>query len=157
MNTWFRGRFEIRIDEKGRLRMPSVLRNTHSKDNQVVITNGQFRGQRCLDLYTLDSWKKLENRIAKLPSLKTEVQIFQRFYLSGAQETVYDGNGRILLTLSARKYANLDTNIVLVGMGEKIEIWSKSSWDRLYESLAGDFEESLHQIAKIESKMEDDD
>lgn len=137
--------------------MPSVLRNTHTKDDQVVITNGQFNGQRCLDLYTLESWKKLENRIAKLPSLKTEVQIFQRFYLSGAQETEYDGQGRLLLSPTARKYASLDTNIVLVGMGEKIEIWSKPNWDRLYESLAGDFEESLRQIAQLESKSEDKD
>ena len=103
------------------------------------------------------SWKKLENRIARLPSLKPEVQIFQRFYLSGAQEVEYDGQGRLLLSPTSRKYASLDTNIVLVGMGEKIEIWSKPSWDRLYESLAGDFEESVQQIAQLESKMRDED
>lgn len=155
MQVWFRGRFEIRIDEKGRLRMPTALRETHSKDSQIVITNGLFRGQHCLDAYTLSAWEKLENRISKLSSLKTEVQIFQRFYLSGAQESDYDKQGRILLPPALRKYAGIDTNIVLVGMGEKLEIWSKSAWDRLYESLANDFEESLHQIAQLESKSEE--
>lgn len=155
MDTWFRGRFEIRIDDKGRVRMPSLLRSTHSRDQNIVITTNLVEGQKCLDIYTLASWDKLEKRIAKLPSLKKEVQAFQRFYLSGAQTLEYDSHGRVLVPPSLRKYAGLESNIVLVGMGEKIEVWSHSTWGRLYEGLSKNFEETLQLVAELDSEKKE--
>lgn len=155
MSVKFRGRFEVRIDDKGRMRMPATLKNTHIKDNQVVITNGQFQGLKCLDLFTLKSWEKLEDKISEFSTLDRHVQNFQRFYLSGAQAVDYDSSGRLLLPPQLRKYAGLDTNIVLVGMGDKIEIWSQSIWNRLYEGLAENFEETLGRLAQLESDRGD--
>ena len=85
MTTHFRGRFEIKVDPKFRLILPAPFREVVklSSDSRMVITNSQYQGKRCLDVYPFAEWKKLETRISKLPQLKVEVQNFQRFYLSG--------------------------------------------------------------------------
>jgi MraZ protein len=153
METLFRGRFEIKTDEKGRLRIPTLLRT--SRDHGLVITNNLFQGQKCLDLYTLTGWEKLEKRISKLPSLKAEVQAFQRFYMSGAQTLEFDTQGRILIPPTLRKYAGLTNEIVLVGMGEKIEIWNETVWERLYEGLAENFEETQQRVAQLDSEKKE--
>ena len=115
METLFRGRFDVRVDDKGRFRMPTALRNSHSpkdtKNNQLLVTNNLVQGQRCLDIYTQSAWLRLENRIARLPNLKAEVQAFQRFYLSGAQLMEYDKNGRVLMPPSLRKYARASLSL----------------------------------------------
>ena len=97
MSTHFRGRFEIKVDPKFRLTLPAVFREVlkDTADSRMIVTNSQYQGKRCLDVYPFHEWKKLENRIAQLPQLKVEVQNFQRFYLSGGHPVESDANSRI--------------------------------------------------------------
>jgi MraZ protein len=151
MSTHFRGRFEIKVDPKFRLILPAPFRETvkDSSDSRMVITNSQYQGKRCLDVYPFAEWKKLENRIAKLPQLKVEVQNFQRFYLSGGHPVESDANSRLLIPPTLRSYANIQSDIVLVGFANKFEIWALETWNTLFDNMAQDFGNTLASIADL--------
>ncbi len=148
MADHFRGQFEIKMDSKGRMVVPSPVRET--LDGNAVLTNAVYMGSHCLDVYSSNSWNALEQRISKLNPLKTEVQSFQRFYLSAAQDVELDGQQRILIPPTLRNFANLEGGVVLVGMGSKFEIWSAKEWKKLQASLAKSFEKTLADIAELE-------
>lgn len=147
----FRGRFESKMDPKGRLSLPSMYKQNLSKAESLVVTNGQFKGQRCLDVYSLAQWEALEARIQKLSPLKSEVQAFQRFYLASGQVVEVDGQGRVLIPQSLRQYAGVESEIVLIGMGSKFEIWSLAAWNHLHAGLAQSFDETLAVVAQLEN------
>ncbi|MEQ1875181.1 MAG: division/cell wall cluster transcriptional repressor MraZ [Bdellovibrionia bacterium] len=151
MAIQFRGRFETKMDPKGRLSLPSSFRqNLPSRSEPLVVTNGQFKGQRCLDVYSLTQWEALEARIQKLSPLKAEVQAFQRFYLAAGQVVEIDSQGRVITPQTLRQYAGLETELVLVGMGTKFEIWSAVTWNQLYSSLSQNFDDTLSAVASLE-------
>lgn len=144
----FRGRFEIKLDSKGRLNLPAAL--VSEEQATFVVTNSQYQGSRCLDVYTLEEWQKLEARIAQLSPLKKEVQAFQRFYIAGGQPVESGSQGRLLIPKSLRDYAGLEDQIVIVGMGSKLEVWNLSEWQKIFDKLASDFEETLGAIANLD-------
>ncbi len=150
----FRGRFECKVDEKGRCSWPSTYRSLlNSKSRQMVVTNSQSQGQPILDVYTLPQWEKLESQISKMPSLKKEVQAYRRFYLSGGQTLTLDGHGRFLIPSSLRAYAQIGEELVLVGMGDKVEIWPAEVWVQVQGQMAKDFEETLRALAELEGGL----
>lgn len=151
----FRGRFEIKLDPKGRLLIPVGYRQLLPSDStgksQIIVTNNRYRGKSCLHAYSLAEWEKLERNIARLSSLKAEVQAFSRFYLSGGQPCDVDAQNRVLVPQSLRKFAGLEGPLVLVGLGNKFEIWSESTWNSIYEDLTENFEETLAAVADLEN------
>jgi MraZ protein len=156
----FRGRFELKIDPKGRLSLPSSYRqllvHDSKKSQELIVTNSRYLGKSCLHAYTLPEWQKLERKIARLSSLKTEVQAFNRFYLSGGQVVEVDSQGRILIPQGLRRYAGLETQAVLVGMGAKFEIWAQDVWDKIYDNLTDSFEATMDAVARLEEHSLDD-
>jgi MraZ protein len=148
----FRGRFEVKLDPKGRLSLPPSLRLS----NQLVITNQRLAGRNALHIYTLATWETLEARIQKLSPLDAAVQAFERFYISGGQVTELDGQGRLLLPSSLRRFAQIETDAVLVGLGDKLEVWSQPLWETLFGEMTADFDATQAAVAKIESKNEDE-
>lgn len=154
----FRGRFDIKLDPKGRLSLPPAYRQILLSSNQrsvsdLVVTNSRYRNRPCLDAYSLVEWEKLERRIGKLSSLRPEVQAFNRFYLSGGQAVEVDAQNRILVPQSLRRYSGLDNQVVLVGLGTKFEIWSQDSWNAIHEQLSESFEDTMNAVAALESEM----
>lgn len=153
MTRLLRGRFDCKVDAKGRLSLPSSLRSQlSSKTTQLVMTNSLFKGRKCLDVYPEEEWKKLEKRIASLPSLRVEVQAYQRFYLSAGQSIEVDGHHRVLIPQTLRKFAELDEELVIVGMGSKFEIWSASKWLELQEELSLQFDDIQAAVAALEEE-----
>ena len=153
----FRGRFEIKLDPKGLLLIPAAYRQilpvVHPQENpQLIITNNRYRGKSCLHAYSIQEWEKLERNIARLSPLKAEVQAFNRFYLSAGQIADVDAQNRILVPQSLRKFAGLGTAAVLVGLGNKFEIWAESTWNSLYEDLTENFEQTLEAVALLDSE-----
>lgn len=148
--TKFRGRAHIKLDQKGRLSLPSTFRSSLNKPYILVATNGVFKGLPCLDLLTSSEWQKLELKISKISALKAEAQVFQRFYISGSERCELDVQLRILLPQHLREYAELEESIVLVGMGHKIEIWSEKNWQTIFAKLKTDFEVSLNVLANLD-------
>jgi MraZ protein len=152
----FRGRFEIKLDPKGRLSMPPAYRQIlPGQAPTLVVTNARYQSRSCLHVYTLAEWERLERKIAKMSSLKPEVQAFSRFYLSGGQPVEVDAQNRILVPQSLRRFAGLESAAVLVGLGEKFEIWSQANWTSVYEQLTENFEDTMSAVAALEEPGED--
>jgi MraZ protein len=153
MQTLFRGRFEIKLDIKGRLSLPAAYRDSFTLP-QLVITNSRYQNHSCLHAYTIEEWKKLERQTDRLPSLKAEVQAFQRFYLSAGQVLDIDPQARVSVPQSLRKFAGLESQIVLVGLGRKFEIWAKPTWSAIYETLTENFEDTMSAVALLETEQD---
>ena len=124
----FRGVQHINMDAKGRLAMPARQRETLLSEcgGQVVVTIDTQSA--CLAIYPLPEWERIEKDIQGLPALKPAVKRFQRLMLGYATDLELDGNGRMLLPQPLREYARLDKKLVLVGQGNKLELWSETLW-----------------------------
>ena len=124
----FRGVQHINMDAKGRLAMPARQREPLLSrcEGQIVITIDTQ--SNCLAIYPLPEWERIEQDIQGLPALKPAVKRFQRLMLGYATDLELDSSGRILLPQSLREYAQLDKKLVLVGQGNKLELWSEALW-----------------------------
>jgi MraZ protein len=116
------------MDAKGRLAMPARQREPLLSEcgGQVVVTIDTQSA--CLVIYPLPEWERIEREIQSLPTLKPAVKRFQRLMLGYATDLELDGNGRMLLPQPLREHARLDKKIVLVGQGNKLELWSEALW-----------------------------
>jgi len=124
----FRGVQHINMDAKGRLAMPARQREPllSQCEGQVVATIDTQ--SNCLVIYPLPEWERIEQDIQNLPALKPAVKRFQRLTLGYATDLELDGSGRMLLPQPLRDYAQLDKKLVLVGQGNKLELWSEALW-----------------------------
>ena len=137
------GEFNHSIDSKGRLIIPSKLRD--SLGEHFVITKGM---DGCLFLYPENEWEAFEEKLRTLPLTNKKARDFKRFFLGSAVDGEIDKQGRVLLSSSLRTYAGLEKEVVLAGVLDKVEIWSKEAWD----ARTTDIEENIEDIA---SDMED--
>ena len=126
----FMGRYNHTIDPKGRLSIPSRYREVLG--DEFVVSRGM---DGCLFVYGIDDWKVFEAKLASLPLINKEARQFARFFLSGAQPVTVDKQGRILLPQDLREFAHLDRDVVLAGMGGRIEIWSLEKWNENSEQV----------------------
>ncbi len=135
----FRGVQHINLDAKGRLSVPARQRESLldiSAGSVVVTIDTQ---SSCLVLYPLREWERIERDIQNLPTLNPPVRRFQRLVLGYASDLDLDSNGRILLPGALREYAHLEKRVVLVGQGNKLELWAESLWEAECEAaLAAD-------------------
>ena len=135
----FRGVQHINLDAKGRLSVPARQRESLldiSAGSVVVTIDTQ---SSCLVMYPLREWERVERDVQDLPTLNPAVGRFQRLVLGYASDLDLDSNGRILLPGALREYANLEKRVVLVGQGNKLELWSESLWEAECEAaLAAD-------------------
>lgn len=125
----FRGLHTINLDAKGRLAIPTKYRETLAElcGARLVVTVDME--DRCLLVYPLNEWEVIQNKIAELPNMNPVVRRMQRMLIGHANDVELDGSGRILLPQPLREYAGLDKEVVLMGQGKKLELWSKSEWD----------------------------
>lgn len=135
----FMGEYQHNIDIKGRLIVPSKFRE--QLGDQFVITRGL---DKCLFAYPLDEWTKVEEKIQTLPLTKKDARSFTRFFFSGASECELDKQGRINIPSNLTSYAELEKETVIVGVASRIEIWSKSEWDKFFDEA----EETFTDIAE---------
>ncbi len=126
----FRGISTISIDIKGRLSMPSKYRDAimDSASGQIVITVDHT--DRCLLIYAMDQWLKVEQTLMALPNMNRRVRNMQRLILGHAAELELDVQGRVLLPQPLREYAGLDKRAVLVGQANKFELWDADLWQQ---------------------------
>jgi MraZ protein len=116
------------MDAKGRLAMPARQREPLLAEcaGQVVVTIDTQSD--CLVIYPLPEWERIEAEVQNLPALKPAVKRFQRLLLGYATDLELDGNGRLLLPQPLRDYGQFDKKLVLVGQGNKLELWSEVLW-----------------------------
>jgi len=129
----FRGIHRIALDNKGRLSMPAVYRQRllDTVDGQVVITIDR---DGCLLLYPLDIWEQIERELIRLSSLNKRARAIKRLMMGHAEECRLDAAGRILVPGLLRDFAHLEKQIVLLGQGNKFEIWNELAWQAWCEA-----------------------
>ena len=122
----FMGEYNHTIDAKGRLIIPSKFRE--SLGDEFVVTKGM---DGCLFVYDNEEWNKFEEKLLSLPMMDKQVRQFTRYFLAGAASVEVDKQGRILLPAHLREFAGLEKDVVLVGVGSRVEIWSKDKWESM--------------------------
>lgn len=123
----FLGEYEVAMDAKGRLMMPSGFRKQLPEDQSLqFVVNRGF--EKCLNLYPIPEWEKLTARLSQLNDLHPKVQMFKRLMLNGASVLECDNSGRILLPKSLQQYASLKKELVFSANINKVEIWDKDSY-----------------------------
>jgi MraZ protein len=135
----FMGEYHHSIDNKGRLIIPSKFRDDLGE--MFIITRGL---DQCLFGYPLSEWKILEEKLKGLPLTKKDARAFTRFFFSGATESELDKQGRVNLPSPLLQYAKLEKDCVILGVSNRIEIWSKQIWEDYFIQS----EESFAEIAE---------
>lgn len=140
----FRGVNTLNLDAKGRMAMPARYRQRlgDACDGQMVVTVDR---DRCLLLYPLPEWEIVERKLQKLPSFNPAARRMQRLYMGHATEVELDSAGRMLLPPKLREFAGLEKRAVLVGQGNKFEIWDEDLWDRRRDEWLAE-EEGLEDL-----------
>lgn len=145
----FRGSSYHTIDDKGRIVIPSRFRELiRSEDGEGLMIS---RMDRCLVAFPMSSWVRLEERILKLAEKSEVMRRFRRVFIGGAHECVCDKQDRLLIPPSLRQYAGLNKEIVLVGVLDHFEIWSRENFENEELMLANDLKdpEARNEIAKL--------
>ena len=145
----FYGEFEHSLDKKCRIIIPAKFRDA-LKDNFVekfYITRGL---DTCLFVFTEEEWKKQEQKFKSLSFTKPEARRFNRMFFSGASDVVCDSQGRILVPQFLRDFAQIQKDVVIIGVSNRIEIWSKDKWKDFYENSRDTFEETAEKLMDIE-------
>ncbi len=140
----FLGEFEHTIDQKGRLAIPVKFR--HALAEGAVITRGL---DNCLTLYPQKAWDSLAEKIASLPINEPNARSFTRLMLSGAMPVESDKQGRIILPAYLRKFAEIQSSVVVVGLYNRIEIWDRSKWTNYSQETESNSSEIASQLSEL--------
>ena len=134
----FRGNNEINTDDKGRIAMPARYRDALLKvcSGHLIVTIDLQ--DKCLLIYPLVEWEKIEAEIATLPTFNPTTRKLQRLLIGHAKEVDVDSSGRILIPTELRNYAQLEKKIILIGQRHRFEIWSESNWNQGRENWLAD-------------------
>ncbi len=124
----FRGLTALTIDAKGRIAIPGRYREVISEDTGGILVLTIAPEESCLWLYGCSQWEEIESKLSHLPSFSPAARRLQRLLIGHATELEMDKNGRILLPTLLREYAGLDKNIMMVGQGNKFELWDEERW-----------------------------
>jgi MraZ protein len=133
------GEFHHNIDDKGRLIIPSKFRSELGE--RFIITKGL---DKCLFVYSMNEWNKIIEKLSTLQFTKKNVRAFERAFIGGASTIEFDRQGRINITSPLVHYANISKECVIIGVNERLEIWSKEE----FEKYMKENEESLEEITE---------
>ena len=138
------GEYRFNLDDKGRITIPSKFRKNF-KDG-IVVTKGF---ENCLFVFTKTEWQDFANQIKQLKTLKKDARLLSRFIFGGATEDQLDGQGRIMLPPNLREWATLAKEVVIIGVGNRLEVWSKENWLNTEKQAAGSFSDIAEELADL--------
>ena len=151
--SYFSSEYECKLDVKGRIVLPAKIKANlpEATGNSIVITRGF---EPCLVVYPQLEWKKVFSKVSGLNEFNEEYRNFQRNFFRGNTEADLDTNGRFLIPKSMLKHAQLDKEAIVVGMGNRIEIWNpdlynnflisdQKEFSKLAEKFLGEKKEEL--------------
>lgn len=137
----FMGEFKHSIDAKGRLIIPAKFRD--QLNGHFVVTRGL---DGCLFGYPMAEWQQMEEKLRTLPLTKRDARAFVRFLYSAATECDIDKQGRINIPDTLCSHADLTKKCVIVGVSNRIEIWSEERWQQFTSTTANDFDEIAEDL-----------
>ena len=121
----FTGEYEYKIDQKGRVPFPPKFREELRRG--MVMSRGL---ERCINVYPLSEWQKMSEKLATLlPPTRSKARRMSRFTFATAFSAELDGQGRVALPLPLRQYAEIGETVIIAGLNNYIEIWSKENWE----------------------------
>ena len=138
------GEYEHSIDTKGRLIMPAKLKAEMGE--KFVVTKGL---EGCLFVYSLAEWQNFEEKLRAFPLTNKNARTLTRFFLAGATECEIDKQGRFLIASNLREYANLEKEVVIIGVLGRLEIWDKKKWEEYNEKENNSVEEIAESLAEL--------
>lgn len=138
----FYGRHNHNIDKKGRVFVPAKFREELGEEFMLCCS---VDGQRCLCVYSMAEWEKVDQKLQSLPSSVAGPLI--RYMYSGAEKVSCDAQGRVLIPQNLREHARLESEATIIGMSSKIEIWSVDAFKNFEEEL------SPEQISELAQKL----
>ena len=127
----FMGEYHHSIDDKGRLIIPAKFRS--ELGDKFVITRGI---ENCLFAYPEKRWEEIVHKLESLPFTKKDARNFTRFFLSGATVAEFDKQGRVNITSPLINYASIEKDCVIIGTGDRLEIWSEDAWNSFFNSAS---------------------
>ena len=139
----FLGEFEHAIDDKGRLAIPARFRA--SLEDGLVMTRGV---ERCLVIYDSESWRDVSDRVRNLNQWQEDARRMQRHFFSGAVQAQPDKLGRVVLPQFLRAYAEIDSEVTVVGVADRIEVWSRTAWQQQRADGERDSAELAEHLAR---------
>ena len=144
----FRGSSFHTIDQKGRIIVPARFRDIIRADGDGVMVSML---DACLVAYTFEEWRQIENKILSMAEKSENMRRFRRVFIGGAFDCPCDKQERVLIPPTLREYAAFDREIVLVGVLDHFEIWSRENWDRENQQMEADMkkEDVRNEIAKL--------
>ena len=135
----FIGEYHHTIDEKNRIIIPAKFRGELGKE--FIVTRGI---ENCLFVYSLENWAKITTKLNALPFTKKDARTFNRFFMSGATNVELDKQGRVNVTAPLIDYANIVKDCVIIGTGDRLEIWAQEAWNDFFNST----KDSMSDIAE---------
>ena len=126
--TFFTSEFESKLDAKGRLILPSRIKAQLPEGNNELVIRRGF--EQCLVIYPMVEFKKVFSKISSLSEFNAEFRKLQRNFLSGTATIELDNMGRFVIPKNMLAYAQLDKDVILVGTGNKVEIWNPSIYEK---------------------------
>ena len=149
--TVFRGATKVSLDAKGRMAIPTRYRErlVERCGGQLVVTVDK---DHCLLVYPLPDWEELEQKLVRLPSMNKVARRIVRIMVGYATDIDMDANGRILISKELREFASLTKQGMLIGQGNKFELWDEATWNEkrdewLAEEDDGDMPADLESIS----------
>jgi MraZ protein len=138
------GQYKHTIDNKKRLALPAKFRGELGA--KVVVTKGV---ETCLVVYTEKEWESMSQKLASLPISQTEARSFTRHLLASAMEVELDKLGRILIPDYLKDYSELEKNVVICGLSNRLEIWNESKWENYSKSAEKGVEEIVSKLGPL--------
>lgn len=140
----FIGEYQHTVDSKGRIIMPSKFRENLGSD--FIMTKGL---DNCLFVYPREEWEVLEKKLRTLPLTNRDARAFVRFFFAGATEGVLDKQGRVLIPNNLREHAKLIKDVIIIGVAERIEIWSKEEWTNYNNDDSLSYDSIAEKMAEL--------
>ncbi|MHB1004027.1 MAG: division/cell wall cluster transcriptional repressor MraZ [Chloroflexota bacterium] len=138
------GEFDHSVDDKGRLAIPAKFRERFA--DGVVVTRGL---DHCLFVYTANDWATLADKIAGLPLTQADARAFSRLMFSGATDAQLDKQGRVIVPSYLRDYARIQSDVVIIGVNTRLEIWDRDSWAQTRAKVEEEGEFIAEQLATL--------
>ncbi|MDO7137938.1 division/cell wall cluster transcriptional repressor MraZ [Algibacter lectus] len=140
------GTYDCKVDAKGRLMMPAAIKKQLASvlDDGFVLRRSVF--QKCLELYPMQEWQALMQKMNKLNKFKKKNNDFIRRFTAGAKIIEVDVNGRLLVPKDLTVFANISKNIVVASAINIIEIWDKDLYEQAIDDAAIDFADLAEEV-----------
>ena len=146
----FIGEYSHNLDEKNRLMIPSKFREQLT--DKFILTRGL---DGCLVIYSINEWENITSKLNNLPFTKKDARNFLRFIASNAVDLQFDKQGRIVIPNNLKVYSNIIKECVVIGVLDKIEIWSKENWNNFNLENSNKFELIAENLFNGESGDDD--